>query len=135
MLPVYTYKHKCIQNTDIGNVQAVRHLKSTFAAQRKGWSSTINVLANVLHAALSTPGGDETRKDLRDACFGYLSIGGFRPGGLINLISGRVILKYGMSMTSFIAILLSLLVMHACMYCMYVYVPPIAPLPSWQQQE
>ena len=73
---------------DLTNPIAFRALKTRFATERKAWAATINVLANALHAVFSTPGGDLTRKDLRDACFDYLSIGGYCSGGPINLLSG-----------------------------------------------
>ncbi|KAM3570632.1 hypothetical protein VYU27_007302 [Nannochloropsis oceanica] len=73
---------------DLTNPVAFRALKKRFATERKSWAATINVLANALHAVFSTPDGDLTRKDLRDACFDYLSIGGYCAGGPINLLSG-----------------------------------------------
>ena len=73
---------------DLTNPLAFRALKTRFVSERKAWAATINVLANALHAVFSTPGGDLTRKDLRDACFDYLSIGGYCAGGPINLLSG-----------------------------------------------
>lgn len=75
-------------STDLGNPAAMRVLKGRFARERKAWAATINVLANALHAVFSTPAGNPTRKDLRDACFDYLSVGGYCAGGPINLLSG-----------------------------------------------
>lgn len=79
---------RLLENTDVSDPQAVRRLKRSFAEERRAWAATINVLANALHAVFSTPGGDATRTDLRDACFDYLAIGGYCAGGPINLLSG-----------------------------------------------
>jgi len=79
---------RLLEDTDIEDPAAVKRLKAAFASERRAWAATINVLANALHAVFSTPGGDATRTDLRDACFDYLAIGGYCSGGPINLLSG-----------------------------------------------
>lgn len=79
---------RLLEGTDVKDPKAVRQLKRRFASERRAWAATINVLANALHAVFSTPGGDATRTDLRDACFDYLAIGGYCAGGPINLLSG-----------------------------------------------
>lgn len=73
---------------DIKDQAAMKRVRSAFLDQRVQYSSTINVLANALYAIFSTPGGNATRKDLRDACFEYLSLGGAFAAGPVGLLSG-----------------------------------------------
>lgn len=73
---------------DITDSKHVCKAKAAFREHRKQYASTINVLANALHAVFSTPGDDPTRKDLREACFDYLSLGGCYAAGPIGLLSG-----------------------------------------------
>jgi squalene monooxygenase len=77
-----------LTDTDVRDHAAMRRLKATFVARRREYAATINVLANALHSVFSTPGMDPTRKDLRDACFDYLSMGGCFAAGPIGLLSG-----------------------------------------------
>jgi len=59
-----------------------------FLERRKAYASTINVLANALHAVFSAPPGNEVRQSLRQACFEYLNLGGVYAAGPIGLLSG-----------------------------------------------
>jgi len=77
-----------LEHTDIKDLGVMKKLRRTFLIQRIQYSSTINVLANALYAIFSTPGANRTRKDLRDACFEYLSLGGAFAAGPVGLLSG-----------------------------------------------
>jgi len=66
-----------------------------FYTARKPLSATINTLANALYAVFVAPKpkGPEGRPDeahgaMRDACFDYLSLGGWYAHGPISLLSG-----------------------------------------------
>ncbi|XVF00673.1 hypothetical protein REPUB_Repub04eG0021200 [Reevesia pubescens] len=63
-----------------------KYLES-FYTLRKPMASTINILANTLHKVLSAS-FDPTMEEMKRACFGYLSLGGFFSNGLVALISG-----------------------------------------------
>ncbi|KAL5165177.1 Squalene monooxygenase [Glycine soja] len=63
-----------------------RHLES-FYILRKPMASTINTLAGALYKVFSTS-PNEARKELRQACFDYLSLGHFFSSGPIALLSG-----------------------------------------------
>jgi squalene monooxygenase len=50
-------------------------------------ASTINTLAGALYKVFSAS-PDEARKEMRQACFDYLSLGGLFSEGPISLLSG-----------------------------------------------
>lgn len=50
-------------------------------------SSTINTLAGALYQVFSAS-PDEARKEMREACFDYLSLGGICSSGPVSLLSG-----------------------------------------------
>lgn len=77
-----------LTDIDVTDSRALARAKAVFRERRKQYASTINVLANALHAVFSTPGADQTRQDLREACFDYLSLGGCYAAGPIGLLSG-----------------------------------------------
>ncbi|KAL8541673.1 hypothetical protein ACS0TY_002802 [Phlomoides rotata] len=65
---------------------ASNHLQS-FYTLRKPVASTINILAGALYKVLcASP--DQAKKEMREACFDYLSLGGVFTNGPISLISG-----------------------------------------------
>ena len=50
-------------------------------------ASTVNTLAGALYKMFcSSP--DQTRKEMRQACFDYLSLGGIFSNGPVSLLSG-----------------------------------------------
>ncbi|MED6111044.1 Squalene epoxidase 1 [Stylosanthes scabra] len=63
-----------------------KYLES-FYTLRKPVASTINTLAGALYKVFSAS-PDQARKDLRQACFDYLSLGGLCSQGPISLLSG-----------------------------------------------
>ncbi|XP_009759306.1 squalene monooxygenase SE1 [Nicotiana tabacum] len=63
-----------------------RYLES-FYTLRKPVASTINTLAGALYKVFcASP--DQARKEMRDACFDYLSLGGVFSTGPVSLLSG-----------------------------------------------
>jgi len=73
---------------DLADLDMQRAKYEEFLRIRKNYASTINVLANALHAVFSAPPGNATRQSLRQACFDYLSLGGPYAAGPIGLLSG-----------------------------------------------
>ncbi|CAN1270084.1 Squalene monooxygenase SE2 [Linum perenne] len=69
----------------IGNGDMANYLKNDVAPQPI--ASTINTLAGALHKVLSAS-PDEARKEMREACFDYLSLGGVCSSGPMALLSG-----------------------------------------------
>ena len=65
---------QCLADVDVAgdSYEYIEQQYAAFLQIRKGYSSTINVLANALHAVFSTPKGDATRQDIRTACYDYL---------------------------------------------------------------
>ncbi|KAJ4701569.1 putative Squalene monooxygenase [Melia azedarach] len=63
-----------------------KYLES-FYTLRKPVSSTINTLAGALYQVFSAS-PDEARKEMREACFDYLSLGGICSSGPVSLLSG-----------------------------------------------
>ncbi|KAL7601259.1 squalene monooxygenase SE1 [Lactuca sativa] len=63
------------------------HYLESFYTLRKPVSSTINTLAGALYKVFcASP--DPARKEMRNACFDYLSLGGIYSEGPISLLSG-----------------------------------------------
>jgi len=71
---------------DLHEILAQRY--SYFLSKRVDYAGTINVLACALHGVFSTPGGDPIRRQLRQACFDYLNLGGVYAAGPVGLLSG-----------------------------------------------
>ncbi|XP_073307551.1 squalene epoxidase 3-like [Primulina huaijiensis] len=63
-----------------------KHLES-FYTLRKPVASTINTLAGALYKVFC-PAPDQASKEMREACFDYLSLGGMYSQGPIALLSG-----------------------------------------------
>lgn len=72
---------------DFGNRQEIENLRPKFFNERKQYASTINVLANALYHVFSSPGDCPIRRDLRNACYSYLHMGGMFSAGPIGLLS------------------------------------------------
>ncbi|KAK7861072.1 squalene epoxidase 1 [Quercus suber] len=68
----------------IANGQMAKYLKTTVAPQPV--ASTINTLAGALYMVFSAS-PDQARKEMRQACFDYLSLGGIFSRGPIALLS------------------------------------------------
>ena len=77
-----------LASVDLSDLDEVHSRYARFLEERKAYASTINVLANALHAVFSAPAGNDTRQSLRQACFEYLSMGGCYAAGPIGLLSG-----------------------------------------------
>ncbi|KAL0365673.1 UNVERIFIED_CONTAM: Squalene monooxygenase SE1 [Sesamum angustifolium] len=72
---------------DFGNAAALtKHLES-FYTLRKPVASTINTLAGALYKVFC-PAPDQASREMREACFDYLSLGGMYSQGPISLLSG-----------------------------------------------
>ncbi|CAI0405480.1 unnamed protein product [Linum tenue] len=69
----------------IGNGEMAKYLKNNVAPQPV--ASTINTLAGALYKVFSAS-PDEARKEMREACFDYLSLGGVCSSGPVALLSG-----------------------------------------------
>ncbi|GMH06336.1 hypothetical protein Nepgr_008176 [Nepenthes gracilis] len=68
------------------SVSLCRYLES-FYTLRKPVASTINTLAGALYKVFSAS-PDQARKEMRQACFDYLSLGGVFSTGPVSLLSG-----------------------------------------------
>ncbi|GMJ03623.1 DROUGHT HYPERSENSITIVE 2, SQUALENE EPOXIDASE 1 [Hibiscus trionum] len=72
---------------DLSDASAICKYLESFYTLRKPMSSTINTLANVLQKVLSAP-SDPAMKDIQQACFEYLRLGGVFAYGLSALHAG-----------------------------------------------
>ncbi|CAN1131417.1 Squalene monooxygenase SE2 [Linum perenne] len=72
---------------DYHDAASLTHYLEAFYTLRKPIASTINTLAGALHKVLSAS-PDEARKEMREACFDYLSLGGVCSSGPMALLSG-----------------------------------------------
>eukprot|EP01041_Mallomonas_annulata_P004439 gene4439-8846_t len=75
-------------SNNLNDLDSIHNKYEEFLLLRKNYASTINVLANALHAVFSTPSGNPIRQSLRNACFDYLSMGGPYAAGPVGLLSG-----------------------------------------------
>lgn len=75
---------------DTSNEIEMTEALSSFHQRRPSHAATINVLANALYAVFTAVDGEnvDTRRNLQDACFEYLSLGGMYSAGPIGLLSG-----------------------------------------------
>ncbi|CAN1270085.1 Squalene monooxygenase SE1 [Linum perenne] len=84
---------------DYHDAASLTHYLEAFYTLRKPIASTINTLAGALHKVLSAS-PDEARKEMREACFDYLSLGGVCSSGPMALLSvavfalGRLLLPF-----------------------------------------
>ncbi|KHG05747.1 Squalene monooxygenase [Gossypium arboreum] len=72
---------------DLSDASVVCKYLQSFYTLRKPMSSTINILATVLHKVFSSS-SDPTIEDIQHACIGYLRLGGVFSSGLSAMISG-----------------------------------------------
>ncbi|XP_030523205.1 squalene monooxygenase SE2-like isoform X1 [Rhodamnia argentea] len=72
---------------DLNNASALCSYLESFYTLRKPVASTINTLAGALYKVFcASP--DPARKEMREACFDYLSLGGLCSSGPVSLLSG-----------------------------------------------
>ncbi|XP_056167755.1 squalene monooxygenase SE1-like [Syzygium oleosum] len=72
---------------DLNDVPALCKYLESFYTLRKPVASTINTLAGALYKVFcASP--DEARKEMRQACFDYLCLGGLFSTGPVSLLSG-----------------------------------------------
>ncbi|KAM5569778.1 squalene monooxygenase SE1-like [Rosa sericea] len=72
---------------DLNDARALCNYLESFYTLRKPVSSTINTLADALYQVFcASP--DPARQEMREACFGYLSLGGICSYGPVSLLSG-----------------------------------------------
>ncbi|XP_062023347.1 squalene monooxygenase SE1-like [Rosa rugosa] len=72
---------------DLNDAPALCNYLESFYTLRKPVSSTINTLAGALYKVFcASP--DQARQEMREACFGYLSLGGICSYGPVSLLSG-----------------------------------------------
>ncbi|XVF45799.1 hypothetical protein PTKIN_Ptkin02bG0235800 [Pterospermum kingtungense] len=72
---------------DLSDASALCKYLESFYTLRKPVASTINTLAGALYKVFSAS-PDPARKEMRQACFDYLSLGGIFSDGPISLLSG-----------------------------------------------
>ncbi|KAG9138559.1 hypothetical protein Leryth_012905, partial [Lithospermum erythrorhizon] len=73
---------------DLHDAAALCKYLESFYTLRKPMASTINTLADALYKVFcASP--DEARKEMRQACFDYLSLGGVFSTGPVSLLSGQ----------------------------------------------
>ncbi|XP_022749233.1 squalene monooxygenase-like [Durio zibethinus] len=73
--------------SDLYDASALCKYLESFYTLRKPVASTINTLADALYKVFSAS-PDPARKEMRQACFDYLSLGGIFSYGPISLLSG-----------------------------------------------
>ncbi|KAM3756894.1 hypothetical protein ACB098_02G147500 [Castanea mollissima] len=72
---------------DLNDAASLSRYLESFYTLRKPVASTINTLAGALYKVFSAS-PDQARKEMRQACFDYLSLGGIFSTGPIALLSG-----------------------------------------------
>ncbi|CAI0405477.1 unnamed protein product, partial [Linum tenue] len=72
---------------DLRDAASLTQYLESFYTLRKPVASTINTLAGALYKVFSAS-PDEARKEMREACFDYLSLGGVCSSGPVALLSG-----------------------------------------------
>ncbi|KAK4797685.1 hypothetical protein SAY86_030011 [Trapa natans] len=73
--------------SDLHDADALCKYLESFYTLRKPVASTINTLAGALYKVFSAS-PDQARKEMRQACFDYLSLGGVFSNGPVALLSG-----------------------------------------------
>ncbi|XP_022869491.1 squalene monooxygenase-like [Olea europaea var. sylvestris] len=72
---------------DLNDAATLSKYLESFYTLRKPVASTINTLAGALYKVFcASP--DQARKEMREACFDYLSLGGIFSNGPVSLLSG-----------------------------------------------
>lgn len=72
---------------DLNDAASLTKYLESFYTLRKPVASTINTLAGALYKVFSAS-SDDARKEMREACFDYLSLGGNFSAGPVALLSG-----------------------------------------------
>ncbi|XP_050205989.1 squalene epoxidase 3-like [Mercurialis annua] len=72
---------------DLNDAASLTKYLESFYTLRKPVASTINTLAGALYKVFSAS-PDQARKEMRQACFDYLSLGGIFSSGPVALLSG-----------------------------------------------
>ncbi|CAI9769181.1 unnamed protein product [Fraxinus pennsylvanica] len=72
---------------DLNDATTLSKYLESFYTLRKPVASTINTLAGALYKVFCAS-SDQARKEMREACFGYLSLGGIFSNGPVSLLSG-----------------------------------------------
>ncbi|XP_041020502.1 squalene epoxidase 3-like [Juglans microcarpa x Juglans regia] len=72
---------------DLNDAPSLSKYLESFYTLRKPMASTINMLAGALYKMFSSS-PDQARKEMRQACFDYLSLGGIFSTGLVALFAG-----------------------------------------------
>uniref|UniRef100_A0A5B6YWV5 Squalene monooxygenase n=1 Tax=Davidia involucrata TaxID=16924 RepID=A0A5B6YWV5_DAVIN len=72
---------------DLNDTSTLCKYLESFYTLRKPVASTINTLAGALYKVFSAS-PDQARKEMRQACFDYLSLGGVFSMGPVSLLSG-----------------------------------------------
>ncbi|XP_041020209.1 squalene epoxidase 3-like [Juglans microcarpa x Juglans regia] len=72
---------------DLNDAPSLSKYLESFYTLRKPVASTINTLAGALYKVFSSS-PDQARKEMRQACFDYLSLGGIFSTGPVALLSG-----------------------------------------------
>ncbi|CAL8996169.1 unnamed protein product [Prunus brigantina] len=73
--------------TNLNDASTLSKYLESFYTLRKPVASTINTLAGALYKVFSSS-PDQARKEMRQACFDYLSLGGVFSNGPVSLLSG-----------------------------------------------
>ncbi|XVF31552.1 hypothetical protein REPUB_Repub17cG0000500 [Reevesia pubescens] len=73
---------------DLSDTSTLCKYLESFFTLRKPMASTINTLADVMHTVFTTSWSEPAMEGMRQACLGYLSLGGRFSDGLMALISG-----------------------------------------------
>ncbi|KAL5753191.1 hypothetical protein ACOSQ2_023698 [Xanthoceras sorbifolium] len=73
--------------SDFHDAASLSNYLESFYTLRKPVASTINTLAGALYKVFSSS-PDQARKEMRQACFDYLSLGGVFSNGPVSLLSG-----------------------------------------------
>ncbi|KAJ6761552.1 SQUALENE MONOOXYGENASE [Salix koriyanagi] len=73
---------------DLSNAASVCKYLESFCVLRKPTAFAINTLASTLHTVFSSSDQDPARKEMKEAFFNYLSLGGVFSDGLMALLSG-----------------------------------------------
>ncbi|KAJ6296559.1 hypothetical protein OIU78_022307 [Salix suchowensis] len=73
---------------DLSNAASICKYLESFCVLRKPTAFAINTLASTLHTVFSSSDQDPARKEMKEAFFNYLSLGGVFSDGLMALLSG-----------------------------------------------
>ncbi|KAJ6296571.1 hypothetical protein OIU78_022313 [Salix suchowensis] len=73
---------------DLSNADSICKYLESFCVLRKPSAFAINTLASTLHKVFSSSDQDPARKEMKEAFFNYLSLGGVFSDGLMALLSG-----------------------------------------------